>query len=539
MKDFSKLQSKLQYLGGSMMIPIILLVVCGFCMGIGSPLANFILTKGSILHTIAVLFMRIGGMIMGNLPVWFSIGLAFGLTKENKGWAALIAVFMLFSINNTIQTLLSMKGITAATCNVDGFVALGYTIEQAKIQIPMYRTVAGFFTYDMSIFVALIVGGLTSFLMNHYGNVKLPDMLGFFAGPKFVVVLTPLFAVPVGALLFFLWPYVNVGIQSLSTFMATSGLVGTFVNRILDRCLLPFGMHHLINFPLFYSALGGSMTIDGVLYNGTAEIGQALVASPTATTFLVRNWNQGKNIINIAGWSGAMLAMYHTALPENRKKVLAIMIPALFTAAVVGVTEPMEFTILFANPLLYYLVHVPLAGCAAVLSEAMHVSLDGDALVFMTSNLLQPQKVHAMPLLFLYPLFFCLYYFIFKWFILKFNVMTPGRKKEESVRFASKTEIKEYKTGANETTDSKFTEGVDFAQSIVDCFGGADNITTVENCLSRLRVTVKDASLVVAKDVWINDLQAMGVVITGNNFQIIYGPRVNKIATDVRKVLGR
>lgn len=539
MKDFSKLQSKLQYLGGSMMIPIILLVVCGFCMGIGSPLANFILTPGSFLHTLAVLFMRIGGMIMGNLPVWFAIGLSFGLTKENKGWAALIAVFMLFSINNTIQTLLSMNGITAATCNVDGFVALGYTVDEALVKIPMYRTVAGFFTYDMSIFVSLIVGGLTSFLMNRYGNVKLPDMLSFFAGPKFIVVLTPLFAVPVGALLYYVWPYVNIGIQSLSTFMATSGLAGTFVNRILDRCLLPFGMHHLINFPLFYTALGGSMVVDGVLYNGTAEIGNALVASPTATTFLVRNWNQGKNIINIAGWGGAMLAMYHTALPENRKKVLATMIPALFTAAVVGVTEPMEFTVLFANPLLYYLVHVPLAGCAAVLSEAMKVSIDGDALVFMLSNFLQPQKVHAVPLLFLMPLFFALYYFIFKWFIVKFDVMTPGRKKQEDVRFASKSEINEFKHKNDNKDEKKFSEGIDFAQSIVDCFGGPNNITTVENCLSRLRVTVKDASLVVDKEVWINNLQAMGVVITGNNFQIIYGPRVNSIATDVRKVLGR
>lgn len=538
-KDYSNITSKLQYFGGAMMIPIILLVVCGFCMGFAAPLVNFILPKGSFVWTVALSFMKIGSMIMGNIPLWFTIGLAFGLTRENKGYAALAGLFMMFAVNSTISTLLSLNGITPATCNVEGLVALGKTAEEAEVYMRMFKTVGGIFTYDMSIFISLICGGLTSYLMNRWGNKKLPDMLSFFAGAKFVIVIIPFFAVGLGYVLYYVWPFVNAGIQALSTFIATSGLVGTFVNRVIDRALLPFGMHHLINFPLFYSPLGGTAIVDGIEYVGTANIGNAMVASPEATSFLIRSFNQGKAVVNIAGWSGAMLAMYHTARPENRKKMLGMMIPALFTAAVVGVTEPMEFTVLFANPIMYFGIHVPLASLAAVLCEATKVSLEGDALVFMLGNILQPQKVHAMSLLWIMPLFFGLYYFSMKWFILKFDVKTPGRGEAKDVRLASKEEIKAQKTGKrNESAAGGATVQGDLAEGIVDCFGGPDNIISVECCISRLRVGVKDASLVAEKQIWIDHMEAMGVVENGNNFQIIYGPKVLGIMTDVKKVLG-
>lgn len=217
--------------------------------------------------------------------------------------------------------------------------------------------------------------------------------------------------------------------------------------------------------------------------------------------------------------------------------MLSLMIPALFTAAVVGVTEPMEFTVLFASPILYYCIHVPLVGLAAVLCEATQVSMSGDALVFMITNFLQPQKVHAMSLLWIMPLFFGLYYFSFKWFILKFNVKTPGRGDEE-VKFASKKEIKDKTKGKALDNSSSSTES-NLAESIVDCFGGSDNILSVENCATRLRVGVKDSSLVAEKSFWMSNMGAMGVVENGNNYQIIYGPKVINICSDVKRVLGR
>lgn len=535
-KDFSNLTAKLQYFGGAMMIPIIILVVCGFCMGIGAPLANFIFPQGTFAWLVANIFVRIGSMIISNVPFWFTVGIAFGLSRENKGYAALASLFMMFVIETTISTMLSSIGVTQETCNVEGLMALGQTAEEAAVYMNMFKEVGGIFTYDMSIFISLICGGLTGFLMNKWGNKKLPDMLSFFAGPKFVIVITPLISVPIGICLFYVWPLVNDVIQALSSFIASSGLLGTFVHRVIDRSLLPFGMHHLINFPLFYSPLGGSMVVDGVEYFGTVQISNALTASKDATSFLIRSYSQGKSTINVAGWGGAMLAMYHTAKKENRKKMLSLMIPALFTAAVVGVTEPMEFTVLFANPLLYYCIHVPLAGLAAVLCEATKVSLSGDALVFMITNFLQPQKVHAMSLLWIWPLMFVLYYFSFKWFILKFNVKTPGRGDSE-VKFASKKEIKDQVKGKKlpqtGTTESSL------AENIVDCFGGPDNILSVENCATRLRVGVKDASLVADKDFWVNHMGAMGVVENGTNYQIIYGPKVTNICSDVKRVLER
>lgn len=537
-KDHSKWTAKLQYFGGAMMIPIILLVVCGFCMGIGAPLVNFILPKGTFVWKIASGFMSIGSMIMTNIPIWFTMGIAFGLSRENKGYAAMAGVFMMFAVNTTINTFLALHGITQATCNVEGLTALGKTVEEAEVYMRMFKQVGGIFTYDMSIFISLICGGLTGFLMNRWGNKKLPEMLSFFGGAKFIIVITPLVAVPVGIALYYIWPLVNQLIQSVSTFIASSGLFGTFVHRIIDRSLLPFGMHHLINFPLFYSPLGGSMVVDGVEYMGTVQINNALTASADATSFLIRNYGQGKSVVNIAGWGGAMLAMYRTSRPENKKRMLSMMIPALFTAAVVGVTEPMEFTVLFANPLLYFLVHVPLAGLAAVLCEAMKISISGDALIFMLTNFLQPQKVHALSLLWIMPLFFALYYFSFKWFILKFQVKTPGRGDAEDVKLVSKKEIKE-KTGGEKSGKEALSKEEIQTENIVDGLGGPDNIVAVENCATRLRVAVKDSTVVAEKDFWVNELGAMGVVENGCNYQIIFGPKVINICSNVKRLLGK
>ncbi|MEF9968031.1 MAG: PTS transporter subunit EIIC [Longicatena sp.] len=533
-KDYSQLVAKFQNLGGTMMIPIIVLVICGFCMGFGSPFVNFILTKGTFLHTVALCFMKIGGMIMGYLPVWFTVGIAFGLSKEQKGWAAFASIFLFLSVETVISTLLSVNGINQGSANVEGLVALGYTAEYASVYMRTFKQVCGIFTYDMSIFISLICGGTTALLMNKWGDKKVPTLLSFFAGAKFVMLIIPFFAVAIGGVLFVIWPSINDGIQAVAAFIGQSGLFGTFIHRCMDRALLPFGLHHLINFPLFYSELGGIMEVDGILYAGSTNIKNALIASPTATSYLVRNWGQGKIAINVGAWTGAMLAMYHTSLPSNKQKVMALMIPALFTAAVVGVTEPMEFTVLFANPLLYYLVHVPLAGLAAVLQEATAVSIEGDALIFMISNILQPDKVQAFSLLWIVPLMGILYYVSFRFLIVKFDIKTPGRT-EEKVKFKSK---KEYQKSVGIIKDGENTED-QLEREIIDAFGGADNIVSVENCISRLRVGVKDEALVQPKEFWVEELEATGVVVNGKNFQIIYGTRVINIAATVKKLLGR
>lgn len=533
-KYLSRFTGAFQYVAGAMMIPIICLVVCGLLMGFASPFVNYILPAGSIPHTFALMLMKIASMIMGNLPLWFVAGISFGLAKNNKGYAALGGVFLLMSLNTVISVLASAHGYTAATNNVDALMGMGMLKDEAIVFSKMWTNVLGIFSYDMSIFGAIICGATIGILMNKWGDIKLPNVFSFFAGPKFIILIIPFFACLEGTIIYYLWPVINNGISHVATFIGNSGLLGTFVYGVIDRALLPFGMHHLVTFPLQYTELGGKMLVDGIEVLGTKNIETAIIGSATATTYLVRNFTSGRILCNLGAWPGAALAMYMCAKPDQKKKAIAILVPAVFTATVVGVTEPMEFTVLFANPLLYYLVHVPLSGLAFLLTEATKVSIQGFALIFMIPNILQPDKVHAMSLLFLVPIYFLTYFLIFRWAIVKFDIKTPGRGVDKLI---SKKEFQASVGLADSGSGKTTTVAGDLISGIIDCFGGPDNIINVENCATRLRVQVKDASVVADKDFWVSQMEAMGVVINGNNYQIIYGPRVTNICSDVKRYL--
>lgn len=534
---FSSFTEKFQTIAGAMMIPIIVLIVCGLLMGFASPFANYIFTPGTIPHTIALILSKIASMIMANLPLWFVSGISFGLSKNNKGYAAMAGVFLLMSFNTVIGINAAVNGITPATLNVDSLLTMGYTSDQAIVFTKLFTNVLGVFTYDMSIFGALVCGGLTGYMMNKWGDIQLPNFLSFFAGPKFVFLIIPFMALLSGTLVYYIWPLINNLINYVAVFIGNSGLFGTFIYGVVDRALLPFGLHHLVTFPLRYTELGGAMLIDGVQYYGTTNIGNALAGSMTATSYLIRNFTSGRILTNLGAWPGAALAMYVCAKPENRKKVLAVLIPAVFTATFVGVTEPIEFTVLFASPLLYYLVHVPLSGLAFMLCELTKVSIQGFALLFMIPNILQPDKVQALSLVIMVPIYFALYFFIFKWAILKFNLKTPGRG--EANKLVSKREFQE-SAGLREKKENKSTQVQgDLIEGIIDSFGGEENIVSVENCATRLRVRVKDASKVAEKDFWIQELEAIGVVENGTSYQIIYGTRVTNISSQVNAKLSR
>ncbi|MEG0165947.1 PTS transporter subunit EIIB, partial [Anaerorhabdus sp.] len=255
-------------------------------------------------------------------------------------------------------------------------------------------------------------------------------------------------------------------------------------------------------------------------------VGQA--GSPGATGYLIRNFTSGRILFQLAGLPGAAFAMYKCAKPENRKKVASLLIPTIVTLMLVGISEPIEYTFLFASPLLYWLVYAPLCGLCYVIAEVAKISINGHALFFMIPNLFQPQKVHALSLIFLLPATFAAYFFIFKFAILKLNIKTPGRE-DDNIKLMSKKEYNELKEN---NADDKLEI------RIVEAFGGPDNIDSVACCATRLRVTVKDESLVVPDDDWKNYLEAMGCVHSGNSYQIIYGVNVNSITTSVKDVLG-
>jgi len=271
------------------------------------------------------------------------------------------------------------------------------------------------------------------------------------------------------------------------------------------------------------------MTIDGTVYEGVRNIIVGQAGSASATGYIVRNFTTGRILFQLAGLPGAAFAMYKCAKVENRKKVASLLIPAVLTLALVGISEPIEYTFLFASPVLYWLVYAPLCGLCYVLTELTKVSINGNALFFMIPNLFQPNKVHIFSLLYLLPLTFVVYYAAFKFMIVKFNIKTPGRG-DDDIKLMSKKEYQQIKNG---TQNSDGLEA-----RIVEAFGGAENIDSVTCCATRLRVTVKDEAKVVADEEWQKHLEAIGCVHNGKSYQIIYGVHVNTITTAVKDILG-
>ncbi|MEG2330510.1 PTS transporter subunit EIIC, partial [Anaerorhabdus sp.] len=416
------IQAKLQTFAGAMMVPIILLVLVGFFVGVGSAFTNYILPKGNILYNLFTMITNIGFMFMNNLQLWFAVAIAFTLAKKEKGWAAFAGLILFFAFIRGIEGWASLQGWTAETTAVDALVKSGYTHDAALNFNALWSSSLGMYTYNMGIFSGLVTGLVAAAIHNKFVDTKLPAMFGFFAGTKMVIIIVTLVSIPLAIGFYYVWPYVAGALQSVTGFIRTSGLFGTFVFGTLDKMLLPFGIHHLIAFPLEYTKVGGVMTIDGTVFEGVRNIMNGQAASADATGYITRNFTNGRLLFQLAGLPGAAFAMYRCAKKENRKKVAALLVPSIFTLALVGISEPIEYTFLFVAPALYWLVYAPLCGLCYVVAEITQISINGTALFFMIPNLFQPHKVHAMAALWLLPLTFIVYYFVFKYAIIKFNL---------------------------------------------------------------------------------------------------------------------
>lgn len=524
-----KIHAKLQSFAGAMMVPIILFVLVGFYVGIGSAFTNYIIPGDNILKTIFQMFSSMGFTFMNYLPIWFSIGIAFALAKKEKGWAALSGVVLFFCFITCIGTYANANGWSSETVTVDNLLKLGYSQQAALNFNALWGNVAGKFTLDMGIFSGIICGLIAAYIHNKFYMVTFSPMFSFFQGTKFVIIIITVVAIPLAIITYYIWPIIAYTLQAITYFIATSGLFGTWLFGFIDKALLPFGLHHLIAFPIEYSRVGGTMMIDGVLYEGVKNIINGQAGSPNVTGYLIRNFTTGRVLFQLAGLPGAAFAMYKLALPHNRKKVASILLPAVLTLMLVGISEPIEYTFLFVAPLLYWGVYAPLCGLCYVITEMFMISINQNALFFMIPNLFQPHKVHAMPLLFLLPLTFFVYYYIFKFIISKFNLKTPGRIDENDIQLITKKEYNRLKN--NDDTKQ-------LAILIVEALGGSGNIETVGCCATRLRVVVKDDNLVVDDEYWKHNLSALGCVHNKNSYQIIYGVSVNIITTAVKDVLG-
>lgn len=544
------MKEQFQSFGKAMLVPISLIALSGLLLGLGGTLTDemTMMSLGvswgtysdSFVYRFFLSFKGLGSVIIGNLGPLYAVGCAFSLAKKEKGWAAFSAMVCYLAMHNTISILLDSYGINAVNTTVEALEATGLTSIEASKVSALYVTHLGFFTYSMGVLGGIIVGCLIAFITSKFYNTKLPTALSFFAGTRTVPIVSLILGGILGIIFFFIWPTIGRGLGFLSDFVHSSGLVGTFVYRFSVESLIPFGMHPLLETTMYWTELGGVAIVDGVRVVGTSAIQLAQLASPEQGKILLRSFMGGYGIINMAIYPGIALAMYKSARPENKKKVAGLLIPTIIATTCFGVTEPILFTFLFVAPWLYFLVYVPLAAIGEVLCEIFQVAIYQGNLKDWIPFLLHPDKINIVPYLWLYPIFFVLAYVLFRTLIVKFNVMTPGReedKNEDEIRLYTKEDYKNKQENNKNNENKDINKDIALANGIVFALGGKGNIIDLDNCISRLRVVLKDPNLMAPDEVFKKDLKAMGVIHMGNAVQIIYGPAVAGIAADVHDVI--
>lgn len=525
MKD--KIFGVLQRVGRSFMLPIAILPVAGLLLGIGSSFTNpttleayrldGIIHEGTLLYTILEIMNQTGSAIFNNLALLFAMGVAIGMAKREKEVAALSGTVAYLIMNTTISALISAKGGIEAMPENSTTEVLGIT------------------TLQMGVFGGIIVGLGVAALHNRFYKIQLPQVLSFFGGTRFVPIISSLVYLGVGVLMFFIWPAVQSAIAALGTLVLNSGYAGTWIYGIIERALIPFGLHHVFYMPFWQTAVGGTTVIDGAVVQGAQNIFFAELASKSTAEFSVSatRFMAGKFPFMIFGLPGAALAMYRAARPEKKKAVGGLLLSAALTSMVTGITEPLEFTFLFAAPLMYA-VHCVLAGLSYMLMHILGVGVGmtfSGGLIDMTLfGILQGNEKTNWIWIVAVGLFYAvIYYFVFSFMIRKFDLKTPGRE-------AGDAEVKLYtRKDMNTEKNTAVTSGSNTSMLIVQGLGGRDNISDVDCCATRLRITVADSSKV--NKSLLRESGASGVICKGNGVQVVYGPQVSVIRSDLEDYL--
>ncbi|WP_157153716.1 PTS transporter subunit IIABC [Brachyspira murdochii] len=531
MKD--KIFGVLQRVGRSFMLPIAVLPVAGLFLGIGSSLTNTtmletynlmgILGPGTIAYDILSVLSEAGNIIFGNLPIIFAMSVAIGMAKKEKEVAALSGAIAFFVMHASIGKMIQVMGgadklLAGSTTNVVGILSL-----------------------QMGVFGGIIVGLGVAALHNKYYNIELPQVLSFFGGTRFVPIISSIVFLVVGILMYYVWPPVQVVMNKLGDLIAGSGYIGTLFYGIIERALIPFGLHHVFYTPLWQTSLGGTMMIDGNLVEGAQNIFFAQLGSPTTTAFSVEatRFMTGKFPFMIFGLPGAALAMYKTSRPEKRQVVGALLFSAALTAMLTGITEPIEFTFIFVAPI-FYAIHCVLAGISFMLMHILHVTVgmtfSGGFIDLLLFGIIQGNaKTNWVWIVIVGAVYFFVYYFLFSALIKKFDWKTPGREPDtEEPKLYRRSDVEAAKNAGKEgeaSQASKYEE----APLITAGLGGKKNISDVDCCATRLRITVFDASKV--DDALLKQSGAAGIIKKGNGIQVIYGPKVTVIKSRLEDYL--
>jgi len=530
MKD--KIFGVLQRVGRSFMLPIAILPVAGLLLGVGGSFTNTtmletyglmgVMGPGTFLNAILRVLSAAGDIVFANLPIIFAMGVAIGMAKKEKEVAALSAAIAFFIMHASIGALIQNHGgeeamLSGATASVVGITSL-----------------------QMGVFGGIIVGLGVAALHNRFYKIELPQVFSFFGGTRFVPIISGLTYTLVGIAMFYIWPIVQQGIYAVGGVVLESGYIGTWVYGLMERALIPFGLHHVFYIPFWQTSLGGTMEIAGRLVEGAQNIFFAQLADPTVEHFAVSatRFMSGKFPLMIFGLPGAALAMYRTAKPEKRKVVSGLLLSAALTSMLTGITEPLEFTFLFVAPLLY-VIHCVFAGLAYMLMHIFNVGVgmtfSGGLIDMFLFGILQGNAKTSWVWIVVVGIgYFIVYYLLFSSLIRKLDLKTPGRDDSEEVKLYGRSDVDARKKGM-EGNGSQASEEDTMSAMICRGLGGKKNISDVDCCATRLRCTVHKSSLV--DDALLKNTGASGVVHKGNGVQIIYGPKVTVIKSNLEDYL--
>ena len=542
MKD--KIFGVLQRVGRSFMLPIAILPVAGLLLGLGSSFTNtttietyglqWLLGDKTILHALLVIMNAVGSAIFDNLPLIFAVGVAIGMAKKEKEVSALSAVIAYFVMNVSINAMLKISGKILA----DGSIA-------KDVLDGTITSVCGIQSLQMGVFGGIIVGLGVAALHNRFYKIELPNALSFFGGTRFVPIISTVVYLFVGILMYFIWPTVQNGIYALGGVVTGTGYFGTLLFGIIKRALIPFGLHHVFYMPFWQTAVGGTMEVAGHMVEGGQNIFFAQLADSANIAHFsagATRYFSGEFIFMIFGLPGAALAMYKCAKPEKKKQAGSLLLSATLACMFTGITEPLEFSFLFVAPALFA-VQVVLAGSAYMIAHILNIAVgltfSGGLLDFFLFGILQGnEKTSWMLVIPVGIVYFLLYYFIFSFFIKKFDLKTPGREDDDTkTKLYTKADVNERKAAKDvKNSDEKAgTVADELSQTISRGLGGKANISDVDCCATRLRITVIDPDKV--NDALLKSTGASGVVHKGQGVQIIYGPRVTVIKSNLEDYL--
>lgn len=518
----------IQKLGKSLMGPLSIIVAAGLLLGLASTLLNpnvfgNALANVGFVNDFVSLINALAGGLFGLLPILFCMSVAQGMSREDKEVATFASIIGFILFHTTIRFFLGLKGVNAETTSIEYLMGQGMSALEATQKNAAYDTVMGIFTYRMSIFGGIIVGLWTGMIHNRFHETQLPTAFSFFSGKRFVPIMMVVTIPFLAIVMFFVWPLFNMVINGFGALLASAGAFGTFIYGFLERLLIPTGLHHILNQLIRFTPIGGSAMIDGQQVSGALNIFNTLLmqAEPDmdvmrqATRFLT----QGTHPFMVFGLPAACYAMYKTALPKNKQKVKGILLAAGLTSLFTGITEPIEFSFFFISPLLW-LFHAFMAGMSFLINTLLGVCIGnagGGLIDLMLFGVLRGPQTKWLLNVVIGLIYAMIYFFVFKWAIVKFNIKTPGREDE-----------------TDEVVDTD--EVTELGNGIMDALGGKENILEIDNCISRLRLVLKDTSIV--NDALLKRTGSLGIIkINENNIQVVYGTKVEKAAAELKRAV--